>query len=121
MRKLDYNLAWRFLNETAFDSELSHAKIHVYKGLLFDDAGGLLMGCYHPNSGEILLHTGRAVEAHAGGALEALYHEMVHQYIDEVYPGNKTEHGPLYREIYDDGLRKLEQRGNVPFQVIETA
>lgn len=115
--RLDYNLAWRFLNEVAFGDELSHAKIHVYKGLLYDGSGGILMGCYHPNSGEILLHTGKAVEVHEGGVLEALYHEMVHQYIDEVYPGNKTEHGPLYWDIYNDGLRELERRGNVPITV----
>ena len=112
--KLDYNLAWRFFNEQCFDGELSSAKIHVYKGILYDNRGEPLVGCYHPNSGEILLHTGKMVEAHEGGVLEALYHEMVHQYIDEVYPGNQTVHGALYWEIYNDGLRKLERKGNVP-------
>ena len=110
----DLNLAWRYLNEVAFDGELSHAKIHVYRGILYDDQGNPLAGCYHPNSGEILLHTGIMVDHHEGGVLEALYHEMVHQFIEECYWGNKTIHGPLYWDVYNDGIRKIEQRGDVP-------
>ncbi len=112
--RLDYNLAWRFLNEQAFDGELERAKIHVYKGVVCDHRGQMLVGAYHPDSGEILLHTGALVDIHAGGVLETLYHEMCHQYIEELHPDDRTEHGPLFWEIYYDGIRKLERKGNVP-------
>ena len=117
MAKMDYNLAWRFLNDYAFDGELSRASIHCYRGALYDHEGNILMGSYHPKSHEILLHTGSAVSLHEGGVLEALYHEMVHQYLEEVYPGNRTIHGSLYWDTYYEGLRKLERRLRSNFQV----
>ena len=83
--KIDYNLAWRYINRVAFDDELCLAKIHAYKGTLYaHDGVHVLVGSYHLDSSEILLHTGSYVDAHDGGSLEALYHEMVHQYINEV-------------------------------------
>jgi hypothetical protein len=107
--KLDLNLAWRYINEVAFDDELNPAKIHAFRGTLWGpDRDQVLVGAYHIDSGEILLHTGSWVDEHDGGVLEALYHEMVHQYIEEVLLDQESSpHGKVYREVYNEGLEKI--------------
>ena len=112
--KLDYNLMWRYLNDACFDGEMHHAKIHCFRGSLWGVQGQLLVGCYHPGSGEILLHVGTYKEDHRGGSLEALYHEMVHQYIDEVLMDfEAADHGLLFKQVYRNGLEKLNKRKDV--------
>lgn len=109
--KLDYNLAWRFLNDVCFEGELTHSKILCFKGSLWGHAGNLLVGAYHCDSSEILLHTGVHSAENPGGTLETLYHEMVHQYINEVldatYDG--ADHGRLFHETYNIGLERLDR------------
>ena len=107
--KPDLNLAWRILNEVCFDDELSSAKIHAFRSTIYGwKEAEVLIGAYHPDSSEILVHIGGYVNMHEGGILEALYHEMVHQYIEEVLMDrDSAPHGKLFKDIYNNGLERL--------------
>jgi len=113
-RKIDYNLAWRFINEQCFDGELVNAAIHCFSGTIWGDKGQRLYGTYHISGNEILLHTGWYAHEHVEGPLETLYHEMVHQYIEQVLDASDdyADHGKLFWGLYYDGLERLYNKGN---------
>ena len=110
--KYDLNVAWRYINDVCFGGEMAKPTILAFSGPLWSANKELLVGCYHPNSGEILLHVGSYGDHHEGGILESLYHEMVHQYIDEVLgdDGHYKDHGKVFWEVYGEGLRKLNNK-----------
>ena len=112
--KHDLNVAWRYINDVCFAGEMIKPKILAFQGSLWtNNKDELLVGAYHIGSGEILLHVGSYKDDHRGGVLEALYHEMVHQYIDEVLLDSQREykdHGKLFHEVYREGLLKLNTK-----------
>lgn len=115
---IDYNLAWRYLNDVCFGGELAPPKILCYHATIWanmDSQKEILAGTYHIPSSEIMVHVGEYTDWNEGGPLETLYHEMVHQYINEVLDASKEgpDHGPLFKEIYESGLIELNRRGDV--------
>jgi hypothetical protein len=117
MKKLDYNLAWKYLNEVCFGEEMAPPKILCYHATIWgsDAHDEVLAGTYHIPSSEIMVHVGQYVDWNDGGALETLYHEMVHQYINEVLDASKEnpDHGALFNEVYESGLVKLNLKKDV--------
>lgn len=99
---IDANLAWEFLNLTAFDGEMDLPKIYVFKHIQHPFDPSLdVHGAYHVD-GEIWL-------MRRPDWLEVLYHEMCHQYLVEVNGDNVTNHGKEFQEVYEAGLPKLER------------
>lgn len=102
--------AWDFLNEAAFNGEMVRPKIMVWEKLYYKDrtAKGYkdgkkitVLGAYTPSQNTIFLWW------KGGNKLETLYHEMVHQYVDEVLMRDNVSHGPVFQEAYKDGLENI--------------
>ena len=111
--KLDLNVAWEILNDVCFDGELIRPRIYAYNTLIESPSTTkervFLLGAYqhgcddHRNEILIWNRLGHLDK------LEALYHEMVHQYLHEVLEEHGGGHPATYYEIYDEGVNKLCQ------------
>jgi hypothetical protein len=105
---MDLNNAWEYLNERAFDGCMRKPAIYAYHAGIWHGKEPLA-GCYHWPSGgswdrsEILV----SKRLNDMGMLETLFHEMCHQYIHEVLLRPDVAHGKVFKEVYNEGLRRL--------------
>lgn len=109
MGDLDLNRAWDYLNKVAFGGQMTRPKIMAFRGCIESEVG-LLLGCYHLGSSELMIHVGSFHEhPKSKGILETLYHEMCHQFKHEILLDDTGgDHGKVFKEIYLEGLRRLE-------------
>lgn len=97
--------AWDFLNDAAFDGEMTRPKIVVWEHLYCRDTKGRkvkLSGAYEPSTSRIFIWW------KCKAALHTLYHEMVHQYAVEILEAD-IGHSPAYWELYDEGYEKINK------------
>jgi hypothetical protein len=111
---LDLNAAWNYLNDAAFAGEMKKPCILAYRSLIFSHTErgnkAYLFGAYHPPQNgvqgypsEILVFRRLTKE----DQLETLYHEMCHQFCHEILGEPNTGHGPLFWNIYNEGVIRL--------------
>ena len=99
--------AWDFLNEHAFNDELVRPSLKVsYR--IFQKSNGKrhqLLGAYGDS-----IQYGKTIfisHLHDENPVESLFHEMVHQYQDEVLDSDYTTHGKEFKEIYAEAQERL--------------
>lgn len=96
--------AWDYLNDIAFDSEMTRPKIVVWDDLEIIRKGKKypLDGAYDPHKRKIWLYYGDK------NKLETLFHEMVHQFVYDILGDIRSEHGKVFQEVYKEGLRRID-------------
>lgn len=102
--------AWDYLNDVCFDGEMIRPTFKVWLNLQMVTKGKKykLLGCYDKSPKEKKGIIWISYKHEDNSQLETLFHEMVHQYINEVLDDkNYHHHGTLFWDIYYERMERL--------------